>query len=80
VDLFTTWTLLTLNPAWTADLPSLAIPAVQDPTGELADRYGIGDRGASLVRPDGVIAWRTAEPPTDPTAQLAKVLSTVLSR
>ncbi|MEU4739424.1 aklavinone 12-hydroxylase RdmE [Actinosynnema sp. NPDC023658] len=80
LDLFTGWTLLTLDPAWAVDVPGLRVPAVQDPTGELADRYGIGPHGASLVRPDGVIAWRTAEAPTDATARLTRVLDTVLSR
>ena len=28
-----------------------------DPTGELVARYGLGDRGAVLVRPDGYVAW-----------------------
>lgn len=79
VDLFTGWTLITLNESWRADVPSLSVPDLRDPTGELAERYGIGLEGASLVRPDGVIAWRATGQPTDPTGRLAAVLATVKS-
>ncbi|WP_158849908.1 aklavinone 12-hydroxylase RdmE [Saccharothrix deserti] len=81
LDLFTTWTLLTLDPAWTtAEVASLQIPALRDTTGELAKRYGIGLRGASLVRPDGVIAWRTTETASDPAKRTAEVMATLLAR
>jgi aklavinone 12-hydroxylase len=50
------------------------------PGDELADRYGIGSAGASLVRPDGVVAWRTDAQPDDPGAVLRGVLTRVLSR
>jgi putative polyketide hydroxylase len=33
-----------------------------DPDGHLVTRYGIGESGASLIRPDGIVAWRTASP------------------
>ncbi len=33
-----------------------------DPHGELVARYGLGDRGAVLVRPDGYVAWGRDEP------------------
>lgn len=51
-----------------------------DPTGELPGTYGIGDTGASLVRPDGVVAWRCghAEPDADHT--LLTVLCRLLDR
>ncbi len=39
--------------------------------------YGIGDKGASLIRPDGVVAWRTSEEATP--GKLESVLRTVLS-
>ncbi|MBS2537581.1 hypothetical protein KGQ20_33000, partial [Catenulispora sp. NF23] len=42
--------------------------------------YGIEASGASLVRPDGVIAWRTTEAPDDPAAVLLQALTTVLAR
>ncbi|MEU2365642.1 aklavinone 12-hydroxylase RdmE [Streptomyces noursei] len=51
-----------------------------DPTGAFLARYGIGPSGASLVRPDGVVAWRTAEAPGDPAQALHRALTAVLSR
>ncbi|MFD1148877.1 aklavinone 12-hydroxylase RdmE [Saccharothrix hoggarensis] len=84
VDLFRGWTLLTLNPDWAAaDVtapPALDVPVVRDTTGELAKRYGIGEEGASLIRPDGVVAWLDPERPTDATAQVTAALTAVLSR
>lgn len=53
---------------------------LSDPDGEMAERFGIGTSGASLIRPDGVVAWRTAARPDDPTATLRAVLAQVLSR
>lgn len=41
--------------------------------------FGLGRGGASLVRPDGYVAWRTADLPTDPSCTLAGALSTVAS-
>lgn len=79
LDLFTTWTLVTLNPDWRTPVPSLRIPTLEDPTGDLAKRHGIGSQGAALVRPDGVIAWRTTEPPAS-GLRLDKVLDTLNSR
>ena len=34
---------------------------VKDPDGLFSGLYGVGTRGASLVRPDGFIAWRSAQ-------------------
>lgn len=80
LDLFGTWTLLTLNPVWAAaDVTSVEIPTLQDPTGDLAKRYGIGQQGASLIRPDGVIAWRTTETVSDPANRIADVVATLLA-
>jgi 2-polyprenyl-6-methoxyphenol hydroxylase-like FAD-dependent oxidoreductase len=36
--------------------------------------FGIGPDGASLVRPDGYVAWRSRELPVDPAAALAMAL------
>jgi hypothetical protein len=38
---------------------------VPDPDGSLALRYGVGVRGAVLVRPDGFVAWRAPSPAGD---------------
>ena len=40
---------------------------------------GIGDKGALLVRPDHVVAWRSPEPPGDPD-ELEKVTALLLGR
>jgi putative polyketide hydroxylase len=47
---------------------------------EFLARYGIGASGASLVRPDGVVAWRTVDAPDEPEWTLLGVLATVLDR
>ncbi|MFC7922743.1 aklavinone 12-hydroxylase RdmE [Streptomyces cinereoruber] len=51
-----------------------------DPEDRVPARYGIGKSGASLVRPDGIVAWRTDEAPADATAVLGDVLRSVLGR
>jgi hypothetical protein len=45
-----------------------------------ASRYGLSAGGASLVRPDGVVAWRSPAPSDDPAGELWRVLEAVLSR
>jgi hypothetical protein len=37
--------------------------------------YGVGPDGATLVRPDGYIAWRATTAPTDRTQALTTALS-----
>jgi len=39
--------------------------------------YGIGEDGASLVRPDGYVAWRSRARPNDAGTQLRRVLSQI---
>lgn len=41
--------------------------------------FGIKENGASLIRPDGFIAWRSVDMPGDPTAMLTKVLGSASS-
>ncbi|GAA2248391.1 FAD-dependent oxidoreductase [Streptomyces ruber] len=54
---------------------------VGDGPGALAPAYGIGRAGASLVRPDGVVAWRTAAAPgPDAQDRLDEVLTRLLAR
>ncbi|GHF26862.1 FAD-dependent oxidoreductase [Amycolatopsis deserti] len=43
-------------------------------------RFGLQQGGASLVRPDGIVAWRSPEGVADPAATLRTVLARVLSR
>ena len=42
--------------------------------------YGLGIEGASLVRPDGFVAWRGAAPPTVPGAALVAALRALAIR
>ncbi|MCP2257446.1 2-polyprenyl-6-methoxyphenol hydroxylase [Streptoalloteichus tenebrarius] len=51
-----------------------------DTDGEFLARYGIGASGVSLVRPDGVVAWRTADQSGDPAQALLGALTMVLAR
>jgi aklavinone 12-hydroxylase len=53
-------------------------PELADPTGRLPAAYGIGDSGASLVRPDGVVAWSTSVEPPDLVGTLIGVLRSAL--
>jgi 2-polyprenyl-6-methoxyphenol hydroxylase-like FAD-dependent oxidoreductase len=42
--------------------------------------YGVEADGATLIRPDGYIAWRATTAPVDPAAALTTALSTLLGR
>jgi len=44
---------------------------------EFRSAFGIGSAGASLIRPDGYVAWRSTEPPADPAGALADALAQV---
>ncbi|GAA0598466.1 FAD-dependent monooxygenase [Kutzneria viridogrisea] len=55
-------------------------PDLVDPEGGLALRYGIRNGGASLVRPDGVIAWRADYEVADATGALHQALCSLLDR
>jgi putative polyketide hydroxylase len=46
----------------------------EDPDGTWRSVYGIESSGALLVRPDGHVAWRSAEGADDPTATIKSVL------
>jgi len=72
---------------WVAD--SLGIPLRSyeiGPNGPLVDRaaeweklYGVGPRGAVLVRPDGHVAWRMADAESNPETRLAVAFYRILS-
>ena len=55
-----------------ADLP--------DPDDRWAELYCGSAAGAVLVRPDGVVGWRSSKLPSDPAASLASVLRRILGR
>jgi putative polyketide hydroxylase len=46
-----------------------------DPDGHFAATYGISRSGASLVRPDGFIAWRSPAEAADPARALREALA-----
>ncbi|KAE8382331.1 FAD binding domain-containing protein [Aspergillus bertholletiae] len=48
--------------------------------GSFQEALGVSATGASLLRPDGYIAWRTTELPTNPTRCLNDVLARVTFR
>lgn len=53
-----------------------------DPDGVWRRLYGIGPAGAVLVRPDGHVAWRASEGPTDEAEamrRLGEVVAVVLA-
>jgi hypothetical protein len=53
---------------------------VVDPSGSFAETFGTGTDGAVLVRPDGVVAWRTPAAAPGPGADLEGLLRTLLAR
>jgi aklavinone 12-hydroxylase len=87
VDLFGAgWVLIAADEGWRRAAVGTPVRCyllgadLSDPTGRLADTYGIGTFGASLVRPDGVVAWRTDTVSVDPASTLTGVLDRVLAR
>nr|WP_272209738.1 hypothetical protein [Marinicella sp. W31]MDC2875564.1 hypothetical protein [Marinicella sp. W31] len=56
----------------------IAAPSVADVEPDAFTRaFGIGPSGASLIRPDGYIAWRAFAMPKDPAAATKDVLCRV---
>jgi putative polyketide hydroxylase len=51
---------------------------LDDPDGRFAAAYGIGDTGASLVRPDGFVAWRNTTLPADADRVLTEALARLI--
>ena len=86
------WVLLAAGPAWrqaAADVAKetglplacqIAGEDFEDPGALFAARYGLAAGGASLVRPDGIVAWRDRGGVEDPAATLRDVLAKVLHR
>jgi putative polyketide hydroxylase len=44
------------------------------------EAFGVSATGCSLIRPDGVVMWRTAEAPSHPSNELTEVLLKTLRR
>ncbi len=51
---------------------------LEDPDGRFTSAFGLTERGCSLVRPDGFIAWRSAEAVPDPQRTLEDALARIL--
>ena len=54
--------------------------AAVDTFGAFAEAYGIDPGGAVLVRPDGVVAWRSTTAIEDPRPRLERVVRRLLYR
>ncbi len=52
----------------------------REPSGRLEQVYGVGPSGATLVRPDGFVAWRAREAAADAAETLAAALARALGR
>ncbi|MPZ56923.1 MAG: monooxygenase [Rhizobiales bacterium] len=53
---------------------------LSDPDARFCASYGVSRTGASLVRPDGFVAWRAVEADGDPETALSRALGAVLMR
>lgn len=49
-------------------------------SGDVAPAYGLASDGASLIRPDGYIAWRSRDASAASPGTLTSVLRTLLDR
>ncbi len=66
---------------WVAAAGKLDVPVDAYRFGaEISAAYGIGAEGASLIRPDGFVAWRTDSGDADPVRTLADVTRSILCR
>ena len=93
IDLFGRgWVLLTENPDWCPaaksagqqlgvrlDCLCVGPDGVPDDAEAFRTAFGLTPAGASLIRPDGYVAWRTTDLPTDPFHTLTDSLGQVLS-
>ncbi|HXJ23243.1 MAG TPA: FAD-dependent monooxygenase [Polyangia bacterium] len=84
LDLFQrAWVLLADGDAWRAaagpvEVLQLGVDFVTDPAAFLR-AFGLQPGGASLIRPDGYIAWRAVEPAGDPVRELGAALARTAS-
>jgi hypothetical protein len=74
--------------AWCDAARAIADPGIEahqigrdviDTDGRLADAIGLSDTGALIVRPDGFVAWRTANADRPPRPTLQDALARLLS-
>lgn len=58
---------------------SRPIPTHTIDNDDFLTRYGISESGATLIRPDGIVAWRRANQPEDPVQAIADALARILA-
>jgi aklavinone 12-hydroxylase len=75
IDLIGGEFVLLAGKPWQADIPVHVID-----NKEVLAKLGITATGATLIRPDGVIAWRAPTTPADPARALRDALKTVLAQ
>jgi putative polyketide hydroxylase len=94
LDLFEShWTLLAASERWraTAKCAAMALgielvcfvfasDLASSDGDALRTAFGLGRTGASLIRPDGFVAWRTADAPTNPALHFSEALAAVASK
>ena len=81
LDLFgRTFVCLSPSEDWCTAARNAGLDARRIDAPDFAARYGISVEGASLVRPDGFIAWRSQRAAGDPAAGLNAALDRVLAR
>lgn len=77
------WVLVSLDERWQSavasvgqqsGIPLSGIAVEADDREAVRQAFGLGASGASLVRPDGFVAWRAQEIPENPQATLAEAL------
>jgi putative polyketide hydroxylase len=74
VDLFRRgWVLVADHPQWEEAVKPLGVRYERV---EQLDVFGLSAKGASLVRPDGYIAWRSVDLPDDPAGALETAFRT----
>ncbi|MFD4673880.1 FAD-dependent oxidoreductase [Lentzea sp. NPDC058450] len=75
VDLFGRgWVLVADHPQWQEAAEGLTVHCERI---EHLDLFGLSAKGASLVRPDGYVAWRSTDLPDDPAGALKAAFSSV---
>ncbi|WAL66810.1 FAD-dependent monooxygenase [Amycolatopsis cynarae] len=86
------WVLLADGPGWStaarevSERLGLTVVCAErgtdfgDPENLFAARYGLGRGGASLIRPDGIVAWRARTAVEDPAGTLSAALAELVNR
>jgi hypothetical protein len=75
VDLFGGgWVLVSDNDEWVDAAKVASIDHRRIGVDGFRSAFGLHDGGATLVRPDGYIAWRSPDLPADPAGALTSAL------